>query len=212
MGGKRLSVRNLGLYVPDRALTKHRYTALYAFTSGITGFYTRVMSANSVFDPDVSGIGDTSYWFNQMANLYGTYRVNASKVYAQIIPEAANNTKSHIFGVRYCPSDFEIWTAYSDAGALDGYTKSRVICNYQSGLPAGVKNYAKIRLAQNKTKMEFLPNAGYEGSSTADPSLQSYWQVFAQQIGASVDSLVINVRITLTYYTEWQDRYIRNAY
>lgn len=57
--------------------TKHRYSDLYALGTGTGGIFggTQAMSLNGLYDPDISGTGHQPYAFDQMAGMYGNYRV-----------------------------------------------------------------------------------------------------------------------------------------
>lgn len=66
--------------VPSTRKTSLRYVGYYDLTDAITGFSTQVMRANSVFDPDASGVGHQPRGFDELKVLYDHYRVLKSSI------------------------------------------------------------------------------------------------------------------------------------
>lgn len=71
---------------PTKIITILRYIDLYGLTSTAGGIAQQVFSLNSVFDPDVTGVGHQPLYFDRYAAIYNNYRVLGSRITAQISP------------------------------------------------------------------------------------------------------------------------------
>lgn len=74
---------------PDRYVT----TLIYEDTQGITGanpYASYIYRGNSVFDPDYTGIGHQPTGFDNLAALYGRYRVLSSEITCSALNNAGN--------------------------------------------------------------------------------------------------------------------------
>jgi len=80
-----ISVRSADYGYPDTLRTKLRYCDTYVLSGGVGVIGNQVMSLNSPYDPDVSGLGHQPMWFDQLCGAvgtspYGRYRVTGSTI------------------------------------------------------------------------------------------------------------------------------------
>jgi len=93
-GGKRRKARasraltvlrpGINAVLPDNYRTKLRYSTYYQLYSASGLAIHKVFNANSLFDPDFTGSGHQPRGFDQLAALYGRYRVNSITVKVSI--------------------------------------------------------------------------------------------------------------------------------
>lgn len=88
---------NLIFGFPNSIITKLRYCTFgtLAMTSGARGY--NVFSANSLYDPDTTGVGHQPMWFDTYAAIYDQYAVLGSKITVQFIP--VSSSVSTIVGI-----------------------------------------------------------------------------------------------------------------
>lgn len=103
--GRMTMVRNPDYGFPDKLRTRLRYADTISLTGGIA---TNVFRLNSLYDPDLSGVGHQPCWFDQLCGTVGSapyykYRVLGSKLKATFTPvsppslAAANYSPTLVF-------------------------------------------------------------------------------------------------------------------
>lgn len=88
-------VRTFGF--PNSIITKMRYCDQIQMTSTLGAMTGYVFAANSVFDPDVSGVGHQPMFRDNFAAIYDQYVVIGSKITVRMTNVTANNTC--VFGI-----------------------------------------------------------------------------------------------------------------
>lgn len=79
-----------GNTAPDRAVVKMDYSQFNRLNSGSVTFATQIFRGNSIFDPDLSGVGHQPLSSDQWANLYEYYRVVASWIEVRAVNNSTN--------------------------------------------------------------------------------------------------------------------------
>jgi len=95
-----ISVRTADFGFPDTFSTKVKYADVFTLTGGVGAIGNQVFTVNSLFDPDLSGIGHQPMWFDQICGPqgtapYGRYRVKGAKVkvtFATVSPPSISVT------------------------------------------------------------------------------------------------------------------------
>lgn len=77
---------------PVKANVKLKYSATISLNAGANSRAINSFRANSVFDPDFTGVGHQPLGFDQWAAVYGAYRVTKCTVTARTVPDAASST------------------------------------------------------------------------------------------------------------------------
>ena len=82
---------------PKSIITKLRYCDIYSMSSTSGAVVRQVMSANGVYDPDVSGVGHQCLYGDNYGNIYTNYVVLGSKITVHYTSRSTD--KSWIVGI-----------------------------------------------------------------------------------------------------------------
>lgn len=229
VGSGRLSiVKQPGFYLPDRLVVKQRYVVYVEFTPGVTtsGFATHVMSANSVFDPDETDVGDTVYGYDNLTRIYQQWRVNAVKMVVQFInPQPPNlvitnndlSTAQIVLdtptgsmydcGITANPSSGTIQSNWQRDVVESGWTTHKLMpVGGPGSRPTTLKMYTKCNRLFNVTPTEYRTNAAFLGDTSASPTREGFLQAWVQQVGPNQSGLSVYGVIRVTYYTTYMAR------
>jgi len=77
---KRFTLSKSDYGFPDKFSTKLRYAEVITFTAGAGAFQANTFRLNSVYDPNLSGVGHQPMYHDQLALIYGKYRVNGARI------------------------------------------------------------------------------------------------------------------------------------
>ena len=92
--------RNLKAVVPDKHVVKLRYVQQFDLDASSLINNSRVFRANSIFDPDFTGVGHQPLGHDQWAVFYDHYNVVGSKITAKFIStSAASNIGASVVGI-----------------------------------------------------------------------------------------------------------------
>ena len=200
---RRMITTRIGRPVPEKTLTK----LVYAQTSFITcSVYTAAMTgvnvirANSIFNPDATGAGHQPLWRDQLAVLYGRYRVHGMKYKITLSCSSSKLTSCVLVVGRSSTPESTYNTAIERRGnrvmkAPPGVSHSTTYSGYiRPGTPYGLSP------SQMKDDEEFA--AGIN----ADPAKKTFacfYAVTHENVG-TVDLYYI---LECTYYVELMDKY-----
>jgi hypothetical protein len=84
---------------PSHVYVKLRYVTEFTLDAAIGGAAQRVFRANSLFDPDVTGIGHQPMGFDQWAEIYSHYTVLGSKMTLRLLPADSTNYNTAYWGI-----------------------------------------------------------------------------------------------------------------
>lgn len=177
---------------PNTIITKLRYCDYYTMTSTAGSVYYQVMLANSIFDPDVTGVGHQPMYRDTYAGIYDHYTVLGSKITVHFTNTSSTGTV--IAGVR---------------GDDDG-TGSTTLTTIMEG-----NNGTWVQLGQNGSGQDtktvtctFEPLADFgvdakdDGfSSTAvgsNPTEGFYYHIFAANTVAGTSTILASIEIEYT--------------
>lgn len=151
--------------LPDSYRTKLRYSTYYQGYSAAGTPLHRTYNANSVFDPDLTGAGHQPRGFDQLAALYGRYRVNAIQVKVSI----ANLTNAGLLIA-------QIWVdnEASDPGGTVRYemNNQKMLGTTVGGAGAEVtvlKKTWQLWKVASPTKRKYDDDDRYQAIVTTDP-------------------------------------------
>jgi hypothetical protein len=156
-------------------------------------------SLNSVYDPDVTGVGHQPREFDVWAGLYGKYRVHSATVELWIRQRAAHGLAT--------------WMIPSNSAA------PLVTANYPAELPRTVSlgvtgasqpighKVVKFDCAAilGQTSSQYMANEDTAAVVTASPTEQLYVHIWAQQIDG-ITVLDCEYECVITYDVEFYDR------
>jgi hypothetical protein len=191
------------------------------FTCGIYGsvnagtvaaqYYT---SMNSVFTP----LGGASGWPNPSqplvtlmptgltallnANLYTRFRVHASKISIEFLPQALADTLE----VTVTPSDNQTIPATAAAAISQPYTKSLFMSSSKMNSKNGsfISNYMTIHkfFGVRKRAIDDDLSLQFTGTYLVDPAKQLFWVVNIATPDGAVTVTPVEYRLKMTYYVE----------
>jgi len=189
--------------IPDRFLTKLRYSTLHALTTaGVAIPASYQFRLNSIFDPDLTGTGHQPLGHDEMATLYQKYTVRgvawhitftnqSTTDYADVCVMLRPNTTA----VSLMSTALE--TEHVRRGVVGPESGSRNIMTMK-----GYASIAKIRgVKASKVEIENEYSALIGANPNIVPTLQVY--VENQNVNASI---TVNFRLEMVYYVTFFDR------
>lgn len=93
--------RSLTLGFPRSKIVKLRYCDQIAIDVGVSGVAsTYVFSANSLYDPNVTGIGHQPGCFDTYASIYNHYTVLGAKITCKFFSQTASDNYEAVVGIK----------------------------------------------------------------------------------------------------------------
>lgn len=187
--GKRSSTRKPALsYQPRNLLIDFPWTWKGSITEGAAGLGAdQVYRANSLFDPDFTGVGDQPIGFDQWSALFGVFRVTNCRY---VVEFTNANTSPCLVGV--LPS-----TNATLASSSVSWMSARGVRSRTLGAITGGNNVARFagdiqpwRL-QDCTRGQYMDDPNSAGTPAGNPGRVIYLHVFCIGFGtvASVSIL-----------------------
>jgi len=154
-------------------------------------------SCNGLYDPNISGTGHQPLYFDQMTALYNHYTVIGSKINIRVVPTAASE-------------DLFYAGAYINDDATAIYSDHSAITENSLGVgkvvPASSQDVTSFSRKWSAKKMfggSVLNNTLMKGTSVANPTEQSYYNLVVQAIGTA--SVTATVFVDITYIAVWTE-------
>ncbi len=189
-----------------------RYAQTKTYTTGSAGVSgtENAFSLNSLYDPDVTGVGHQPYGFDQVASLYSKYLVRSCDVQIRAVTPGGG-------------ADMCILAAFTGAQAvsLSGITvdaateKQGVITKSIASSGSNrniVINLRNIPLPKSLGLSPIQYSAEmstYGASVTASPSVQSFLRVnVASYNGTAAED--VSIQVVIIYHAEFYDRVVQS--
>lgn len=185
---------------PTHMYQKVKYFSLRQVSLAASTLEQRQWSLNSLFDPDVSGVGGQPYYHDQFSTMFQRYRVYGCKVtvkynYGLNSSSGYSPTIAIVPWTGATPSWSTIDTALNVKGAVWGMMNL-----YQK--PQTFKKYYNIAHLFGVPKKEVADDDAYQALVTASPSKQAYLYVMINN-NDGTNALVVSIAIQLTYYCKY---------
>lgn len=182
------------LITADRKFVTLRYNDLRNLSGIVTNYDYR---ANSLYDPDSTGVGAQPLGFDQLAALYTRYRVHGCRISVQSVNEGVSANV-----VVVAPADTST-TISGIAQAIEApYACWRL-------LPANQRYPTKLSCylsTKKKFGLKAIDNAEDLASlTTTNPSEQWFFTLITGDVGGIQDNITRHV-VTLEYFCEFFDR------
>lgn len=191
--------------IPNKFATKLRYQGLTTINPGVVGIAgVHVISANGLFDPDITGVGHQPRGFDQFMNMYDHYTVVGAKITVSY---------SQLFGNSY--DSMQIGLSLKDSPAVytdpNDYQEGR---NVRSGIMASTSanqaSHTKTLTIHSSTKKFLgvshpLSSSIIRGDASANPAEGAYFHIWGAPNNTVSDAppLTINFRVEyLVVFTE----------
>lgn len=192
--------------VPDVLRTKLKYCEQYLIQSAALSYGAQIMSGNSAYDPDTTGVGHQPRGFDQWSQFYRKYRVYGSAIKVQFYSDqqsAAGLTNVWVMPVTEEPTavSYGISSLNENPNA-----KTSALVPYIGKGTTFISHYMTTKKIFGEKLINEDSYEGLTGNFTVgkSPTNQWYWTVGGQTVtGAEVK---FHVTITITYYLELFDR------
>ncbi len=190
----RMSYNKLGTISPDSLFVKLKYTESINKT-GVG--QTHILSMNSLFDPNTTGVGTQPLGFDQYAALYGHYQVMGCRLKVRAI----NNSTTVNSLIAMYPSTSLTGSLFAEASEQK-YAKQRYLNNSQGG-----NNMAILSTYSSPKKMigRVTDSVNYTAVTSANPANQVYWVISTAPVD-NVSNNDIFLIINMTFYAKFWKR------
>lgn len=188
----------MGTGLPQKVLVKHKYVETFTLTAtGVPSSY--VFRANSMFDPNLTGVGHQPMYFDQYAALYNHYTVIGSKITFQFT--SADNV--------YPP--FQVACVLDDDGAqptpLADAVAEQTLGSKVILMPSDSTDTVRHLTLKFSAKKNFggsvVNNAGLRGNATTNPTEQMFY--FFSITPRSGDNAEVRCTASIEYIAVWAE-------
>lgn len=198
-------VKQLPLGLPKSLRVPLLYRQFNKLDPGTGTMVTQVFRANSLFDPDYSGVGHQPMGFDQYAALYAHYCVHSCRIKCTFIPRSTDNLVMVVAGVSL-NADYSVSSDWVNV-AEQSNTRYTVF----GGAPYSSAKIDYPSVTHSFDAKSFFgvmdPNGVREiGSAvTASPSDPSYFVVFMQAADKSANVGEVDTLFELEYEAEFTE-------
>lgn len=189
---------------PDRQLVKLRYSQEVTLDPGPGGISQHIFRANSLYDPDFTGIGHQPYLYDQWSEVYSHYCVLGSRMTATLVTVNTLNQDPGYYGI-LLSDDTNGTTNFT---SIDNVFESKLSSNpwRMSGSANTIQasNYKSSALSRNFSAKKFFGvknvNDGdaYTALTGANPAKIAYFCLWNASI-ATNDPAPSVYRIVIDY-------------
>ncbi len=182
-----------------------KYTQNILLSVGVAGLTgaEQVFRLNSLFDPDLSGVGHQPYGFDQVAAFYKHYRVEKATI--EVTVYNATTNRMFLFWTVANPDNTKVLTEISPDFIGEMPNADYVICSPDSGQAQtnirrtfDMAEMAGLTSEQYRTKTDLDYSANVGGSPTRPIVIR-----FATASGDLTDPQSIKIYIKITYRTRF---------
>lgn len=166
--------------------------------TGVTYFY----SLNSVYDPDVSGVGTSATGYSTWAARFYNYRVRAVTVRFKVFASGSTGGAHMVVvaplpGGAVAPSNPELWRS------IRGNTSNLIASSDQGGANRWefTKTYDMAHWL-GITKQQFVNEQDYAGQIGSSPARTLYLLIGTRAVNGSTPSRIF-FSLDITYQVEW---------
>jgi len=192
------SMVTAGLGFPKKMQMTHKYQGSVPL-AGISGaFVSWNFSANSLYDPDQTGVGHQPLYFDQMSALYDHYCVIGSKISINIIP-TNGSYGSAAMGV-FINDDTSV-TPTSFPAAIEQSLGTHRYIAYNNTKP--IRFTAKWS-AKKVFGKDVLANTELQGTPSSSPTDQQFFTLWSQSIDG-VTTAQFWAEVVITYIAVWKE-------
>lgn len=208
-GGKIQSMAWLGSPFPREMVTQFTYAQQFTITSTVGAPYTYLISANSLFDPDVTSTGTQPRFFDTLVGAsstsapYRSYRVFGSKIHVEAIDVTDSINARGYVGVGLFTSNQTGPSTLAELRARKDYVSKYI------GIYTGGKELLKIsRYGDMKTLFGIKDMKDDEETASAynsSPAKAGRWGITYIPFDESTTN-TIRVMLTIKYFVQLFDR------
>lgn len=189
--------------MPQSLFTQHRYCEEIALASdNLTGYTGSqyVFRLNSLYDPNLTGVGHQPQGYDQMAQFYNTYRVYKVDIYVRVT--AISHT-----GLYLCTAITPFNVSY-DLGLKQ---QSEILENTNTNAYDGfvgnvaVQNNVYIADIEGQKRQAVFDDLLFRAKTDANPANVSFFRLAMGSTDLTTGA-AMRVMVGLTFHTMWSDR------
>lgn len=196
----------------QRYICKMKYAEVRTVTGPIGGGLAQYnWNLNSVFDPNLTGIGHQPYGYDQLVDLYNRYRVyRVDYVISALNTDAASQNYSVIGAL---PSN-EPFTAAGGVSELMENPRCKYITQAPNAALKVLRGSISLPSLVGRTKAQYMADDRYQAVATTSPAEQAVLNVMGGTISGTSGSggtatNTMQLSISLVYHVEWFDAKIQ---
>lgn len=188
---------------PDRFATRLKYSEVTALTpAGVGVPYVYLFRANSIYDPDYSGVGHQPLGRDELAAVYNKYCVRSFSYVITFSNQSTTDYADVAVVLRPNPSTISLMSTVLEtinvkSGVVGPETGAKNILTIQGSMSiAALRGVSAAKVASEN---DFSALTGY--NPVNQPTIQLYAE--NQNVAAAI---TVNARVTITYHVEYYDR------
>jgi len=173
---------------PKSRRVKLKYVSEVDLTSS-SFISTYIYRANSVFDPDLSGVGHQPMLFDQWAQIYTRYTVIGAKITVSPAAPTTANTAPCYYGWNLSTTSAALSTDFSSVPSLleSPYsTPPKVYGNFNVNSGVGLPSIPAVDASFNASKWFGVKNitdgSTYSAETTANPSSEAFFRLYVAPV------------------------------
>ena len=173
---------------PRFAIVKMRYATTVRLNANVTGSSSHLFRANSIADPDLTGIGHQPYGHDTYASVYNHYKVLKSRIICTYTSNGSSSSGNYVVGVAL-KDDNNVETDFDTI--REARTAKYKIVNDE--------NISTVTNGYNARKM--FPNNvdNLNAQFSNNPSEDAIFQVFHTSCNSGVEPNSCDVVVTIEY-------------
>jgi len=162
-------------------------------------------SGNSLFDPDITGLGGTQpYYYDQLVGtnttgLFTTYNVTASQIEIEAVPQVANNQVCHIWVIPISSSNQTLPGGSATIINPDVYPRARRLTigtGQNSSTVEKLTYYLPTYVHENITYDRYKGlEEQYSATAVLSPAFRTRWLVIVQPVDSVSQTVYIRCKI-----------------
>lgn len=182
--------------------TKHRYVDRVSVNAGAGSYAIHTMSANGLFDPNVTGVGHQPLGFDELTAMFSHYTVTNCKIKVNF----SNENMPAIGGQCGVLISGEAAPVFTNATHLLEQRGAKHVMVMPAGTESkSVTHYVNVPSYMAKTKRDILGDSLYRGSATANPSEQVYFVIFVGAINSNDDPAPVDCLVDMEFDVVWSE-------
>lgn len=188
---------------PQRYITTCKYTENVLTQGPILGGLAQYnFRLNSIFDPNLSGVGYQPYGHDTLALLYNRYRVIACSYVISGSCTDGTNTNSQLVVI---PANESISLGGGFQESMS-HPKAKFVSQPNNGAPLRMlKGKVYLPSLVGRSKSQYMADDRYQAILGANPLENAILNVFGGMITSNATTVTMNFSITLKYTVEYFD-------
>jgi len=203
-GGQRTTTVNKSLQpFPSRYICKMKYVESLNGVGGPSGsgYGNYQFLANSIWDPNATGIGHQPYGMDTLTALYNRYRVISCKYVINGTVTNGTTEVNSIIGV--LPAN-EGATVTGGINELQENPRSKFVTQYV-GNEKTLKGNVYIPALVGRTKSQYMADDRYQAQTNQSPAENAVMNIYFGFMDGTLATATADLNITLEYTVEFFD-------